>query len=159
VAVGANWLSKVASRHKLKALRFLKRKPVAVSSMLLAKQLLSHLITKSKLRAFLLIQVHATAHRVAEDLIRDKNKLYISPQYPLHLRTVSRSPTTAQTARSRNQPTSAKTKTVPVVQISPRRETAKHPMPTLCKSPRSSVQIASALLQSEQTPQQAKNVI
>lgn len=79
MAVGANWLSKVASRHKLKALRCLKRKPVATSSVLLVKQLLSHLIAKSKLRAFLLIQVHATAHRVTEDLIRDKNKLYISP--------------------------------------------------------------------------------
>lgn len=162
-AYGFLILSKVADRHKSRVWSRLKHKPVLASSLLLAKQLLRHLVVKAKMKAFLQIQVHTTAIRVAEDLIRDKNKLYISPQYPLHLRQTSRSPTTAQTTRSRNHVTHAatntKNKTVPIVQISPRKEVAKPVQPTLCKSPRSSMQIASALLQSEQTPLQAKNVI
>lgn len=78
-AYGFLILSKVADRHKSRVWSRLKHKPVLASSLLLAKQLLRHLVVKAKMKAFLQIQVHTTAIQVAEDLIRDKNKLYISP--------------------------------------------------------------------------------
>lgn len=57
--------------------------------------------------------MYASAVKISDELIRDKNKLYISPQYPLHLSmpkldTTSKSPNNRygkghSTSRSRNE--------------------------------------------------------